>query len=120
MKLTDILATTRQIEHIPVSDIPDLLGELEALRVRLYLRLSEQTKNSRGISEEVDLAKSGHELLDVGEVAEILRVPKSWIYQRIHSRDLPFPMIKVGRNCRFPRKGIDAYLEQSLMATAKG
>jgi excisionase family DNA binding protein len=49
-------------------------------------------------------------LLTPDEVTSWLRIPRSWLYQRIHSRSLPFRMVKVGRYVRFPESGIQEYL----------
>jgi len=51
-------------------------------------------------------------LLTPDELAAILKVPKSWIYGRIHSKTLPFPMLKIGHYCRFPAVGVRAYLKR--------
>jgi excisionase family DNA binding protein len=47
-------------------------------------------------------------LLDAGEVAQILRVPRSWVYS--HLRELP--AIRLGRYVRFRRCEIERFLEQ--------
>lgn len=47
-------------------------------------------------------------LLDAGEVAQILRVPRSWVYS--HLRELP--AIRLGRYVRFRRSAIERFLEQ--------
>jgi excisionase family DNA binding protein len=47
-------------------------------------------------------------LLTAHEVAQILRVPKSWVYS--HLRDLP--VIRLGRYVRFRRSEIDGFLEK--------
>jgi len=47
-------------------------------------------------------------LLTADEVAQILRVPKSWVYS--HLRELP--VIRLGRYVRFKRSEIDGYLEK--------
>jgi hypothetical protein len=41
MKLIEIMATKRQIKMIPKSDIPNVLGELETLKARLWVRFME-------------------------------------------------------------------------------
>lgn len=45
-------------------------------------------------------------LLKAEEVAEILRVPKSWVYS--HLSDLP--TIRLGRYVRFRRSDVDRFL----------
>ena len=47
-------------------------------------------------------------LLDAGEVAQILRVPRSWVYS--HLKELP--VIRLGRYVRFRRSEIERFLEQ--------
>jgi excisionase family DNA binding protein len=47
-------------------------------------------------------------LLTVEELAEILRVPKSWIYS--HQDQLP--TMRLGRYVRFKRSEIESFLEQ--------
>jgi excisionase family DNA binding protein len=47
-------------------------------------------------------------LLDAGEVAQILRVPRSWVYS--HLKELP--AIRLGRYVRFRRTEIQRFLEQ--------
>jgi excisionase family DNA binding protein len=46
-------------------------------------------------------------LLNAEEVAQILRVPKSWVYS--HLRELP--AIRLGRYVRFRRCEIERFLE---------
>ena len=55
-------------------------------------------------------------LLTPDELAAILKVPKSWIYGRIHSKTLPFPVIKVGHYCRFREDDVRAYLNRMTTA----
>jgi excisionase family DNA binding protein len=47
-------------------------------------------------------------LLNAGEVAQILRVPRSWVYS--HLKELP--VIRLGRYVRFRRSEIERFLEQ--------
>ena len=47
-------------------------------------------------------------LLDASEVAEIMRVPRSWVYG--HLKELP--AIRLGRYVRFRRSAIERFLEQ--------
>jgi excisionase family DNA binding protein len=50
-------------------------------------------------------------LLTVGEVAELLKVPRSWIYERTR-RDGPeiIPHFKVGKYLRFRPRDLEAFL----------
>ena len=59
-------------------------------------------------------------LLTPDEVASLLKIPKSWIYGRIHSRTLPFPLVKIGHYCRFPESGVRAFVEQATRTAIGG
>jgi excisionase family DNA binding protein len=59
-------------------------------------------------------------LLTPDEVSNLLKIPKSWIYGRIHSRTLPFPLVKVGHYCRFPESGVKAFVEQATKTATSG
>ena len=50
------------------------------------------------------------QLLTVDQVADLLAVPKSWIYGRSHAGTLPFPAVKVGCYLRFRQSDIKEYL----------
>ena len=47
-------------------------------------------------------------LLDADELAQILRVPRSWVYS--HLRELP--VIRLGRYVRFKRSEVERFLEE--------
>ena len=47
-------------------------------------------------------------LLDAAEVAQILRVPRSWVYS--HLQELP--AIRLGRYVRFRRSEVERFLEE--------
>ncbi len=51
-------------------------------------------------------------LLTVQEVAELLRVPASWVYERTRRRGSErMPHVKMGKYVRFRPTEIEAYLE---------
>ncbi len=53
------------------------------------------------------------ELLTVDEVAEWLKVPPSWIYERTRRRgDGRLPCIKLGKYLRFEETAVKVYLER--------
>lgn len=41
------------------------------------------------------------ELLTITEMAARLRVPISWLYSRTRIKDSDFPVVRVGKYCRF-------------------
>ena len=49
------------------------------------------------------------ELMDVKELAKYLKVKESWVYEKIHTKQIPFQ--KAGRFPRFRKKNIDKWLE---------
>ncbi len=50
---------------------------------------------------------SDNELMTVEEVAKYLKVKESWVYDKIHTRGIPFK--KIGKFPRFKRKHIDLW-----------
>ena len=50
------------------------------------------------------------DLLTVEEVADYLKVPKSWIYERTRTRAIP--VRKIGRHVRIPRDELLAWVER--------
>lgn len=52
------------------------------------------------------------ELLTVGEIAALLKVPKSWIYDHTRKRGIErLPHIKVGKYLRFVESEVRAFLK---------
>lgn len=50
------------------------------------------------------------ELLTLEEMAEILRVKKSWVYAR--TRDGSIPHLKIGKYCRFELDKVLAWIKE--------
>ena len=50
-------------------------------------------------------------LLNVAEAAEILRVPKSWIYERTRNDSIPF--IRLGKYVRFTEKMLEGIIQEA-------
>ncbi len=53
----------------------------------------------------------GLDLLNVEEVAAMLRVPTSWIYARTSGKGEQLPYLKIGRHLRFRRAEILEWVE---------
>jgi excisionase family DNA binding protein len=54
------------------------------------------------------------ELLTIGEVSALLKVPKSWVYERTRRRGVErFPHIKLGKYLRFEESEIRRYLSRN-------
>jgi excisionase family DNA binding protein len=49
-------------------------------------------------------------LLTAGDVAELLRVPRSSVYEYARRRHRPLPSVAIGRHRRFVRSDLDAWL----------
>ena len=52
-------------------------------------------------------------LVDVGELSEILNVPKSWIYDRTRQGQEAIPFIKLGAYVRFDPDEVIAHFRDS-------
>ena len=65
----------------------------------------------------LDAVRPGGSLLTAGEVAEILGVPRSWVYEQ--SRAGRIPTVTLGRYRRYRRDAIEQWLER-LEAPARG
>jgi len=50
-----------------------------------------------------------NELMDVKGLAEYLKVKESWVYEKIHTKKIPFQ--KAGRFPRFRKDSIDKWLQ---------
>ena len=61
------------------------------------------------------------ELLTVDEVAALLKVSKSWVYEHTRSRGTPraerLPHIKVGKYVRFDACALRTFIEKKCRAT---
>ena len=57
-----------------------------------------------------------HELLTVEEVAALLKVSPSWVYEHTRSRGTPraerLPHIKIGKYVRFEARAVRAFMER--------
>ena len=50
-----------------------------------------------------------NELMTVNELANYLKVKTSWVYEKIHTREIPFK--KIGKFPRFRKRDIDIWLD---------
>ena len=57
-----------------------------------------------------------NELMDVKGLAEYLKVKESWVYEKIHTKKIPF--VKAGRFPRFRKKHIDKWLDNTYAFTS--
>ena len=70
--------------------------------------------SGRSTAHNVDSAL--HELLTVDDVAALLKVSKSWVYEHTRSRGRPrseqLPHIKVGKYVRFDPRTLRTFIEK--------
>jgi excisionase family DNA binding protein len=61
-----------------------------------------------------------HELLTVDDVAALLKVSKSWVYEHTRSRDMPrserLPFLKIGKYVRFEAHAVRAFIHKKCRA----
>lgn len=69
-----------------------------------------------GHTDDADL----HELLTVEDVAALLKVSKSWVYEHTRARGTPkserLPYIKVGKYVRFEARALRAFIQKKCRA----
>jgi excisionase family DNA binding protein len=62
-----------------------------------------------------------YELLTVDEVAALLKVSRSWVYEHTRARGMPrserLPHLKVGKYVRFDPRAVRAFLERQCRTT---
>ena len=62
-----------------------------------------------------------HELLTVDDVAALLKVSRSWVYEHTRARGVPrserLPHIKVGKYVRFEARAVRAFLDRKCRTT---
>jgi len=94
---------------IRVSDLPALVGELEAMRARVWAELISPMPGRNGHPDNDE-----DRLLDVAEAAERLSLSADYLCR--HSHEFPFT-VREGNFLRFSSGGIDRYIRSR---TAKG
>ncbi len=67
------------------------------------------------------MSKEDGELLTVKEVASLLKVPISWVYERCRAgAPNPLPHLKLGKYLRFSKADLLAYMERLRRRTFEG
>lgn len=54
-------------------------------------------------------------LLDAGEVADLLKVTRGWVYEQ--SRRGRIPTVRLGRYCRYRREAIDEWVRDTELGS---
>jgi excisionase family DNA binding protein len=87
-------------------------GELHRDVMAHVIRAADLTDSCRG---------ELRELLTVAEVAALLKVSKSWVYEHTRSRGTPqaerLPHIKIGKYVRFDARAVRAFLDRKCRTT---
>lgn len=83
---------------VPVERIPDVLAEIERVRVALWARLADGRRPG-------DDARD--RLLTLPEAAAQLGVPEGWLKKR---PDLPFRVVLSEGTVRYSARGLEAYI----------
>ena len=72
---------------------------------------------ANGRTKTANLMRDDDRLLTVDEVADLLRVKPSWIYERVRARKgVKLPHIKMGHYLRFEREAIEEFLQRQRKA----
>lgn len=52
--------------------------------------------------------------MDIVELADLMRVKRSTLYNQIYNKKLPLPFVKRGKRYLFPTAAVASYLEEEL------
>lgn len=100
LSLTELLAEPARVADVPARAVPDLLAELERIRVRLWARLSDRA---------AEPIPGPEPLLSVPEVARVLRVVPSHVYELARSGSLP--SVRFGKYVRVRPEALREWLQ---------
>lgn len=95
--------TQLDIEAVAKEELPEFIGQLEALKAQAYARLHSPAP--------VKPDPPADRLLTVQDAAEMLAVRPRWIYD--NSDKLPFTHRLGAKTLRFSEQGIMRYLERT-------
>lgn len=94
----ELEAVLQSVHTIPPSDLPEFLGDLDAIRNTAFVRMLTPEPEARE-----------DRLLTAEQAAERLGCSKQYLY--VNSRKFKFTR-RVGSLLRFSSNGLDAYLKQ--------
>jgi excisionase family DNA binding protein len=98
-----LLLRVRCLDDVPLEALPDLLGDLERVRAKAWVRMLTTTQAARAeVSRE-----AASPLLTVSEVAALLRFSPGHVYELVRSRILP--AVRHGRSIRLRREDVEAW-----------
>ena len=101
-------------------ELQQLKKTFEALRQALEAAesaLIEFEETLEGSHSDRSRTQRGLSLLSIPEVCQELGMGKSWVYQRIHSGEIP--SVKLGRNIKVGREALEEYLDHHAYRPSK-
>jgi excisionase family DNA binding protein len=99
-------------ERVPVEHIPAVLGEVEAYKAALWLRLVMPSSRAGAVD-----AQPSAPLLTVAQVAERLGVTKARVYELGRCGEVP--SVRIGKLVRFRSADLDRYIESNQHGAAR-
>ena len=97
----------KQLTH---NDLPEaveaLLEKMERLEAFMTVRNEKEFENRQS------------DIIDIKELAKILSITTSGLYQKVHKKEIPFFKLKDSNRVRFSRKQINAWLMESQRQAA--
>ncbi len=81
--------------------------------MKIELETTDIEQIVQGVTEQItpllrkNSKSSDNELMTVKDVSQYLKVKESWVYEKIHTRGIPFK--KIGRFPRFRKRDIDLW-----------
>jgi excisionase family DNA binding protein len=106
-ELATLAADPSRIETIDATALPALIGEAEALRARLWARLTTAAQGNGGRIHAEPATREPERLLTVDEAAQLLGVSRRWVYR--HAASLPFARKLAGGTLRFSLRGLERW-----------
>jgi excisionase family DNA binding protein len=94
----------RLVEAVPLEEGPALLGDLERIRARLWLRLSAASRPATTTSPEL---RKPDRLLSAEEAAKMLAVKPRWLYD--HAHEIP-GRVQLGKHVRFSERKLERWI----------
>ena len=89
------------VESTPVTELPRLIGDLEAARASAWARLTAPAPEPA-----LDAARDEPRNLDVAEAARRLGMSRDWLYR--HAAELPFAL-RIGRRVVFDSVALERW-----------
>ena len=96
----------RLVDAVSVEEGPALLGDLERLKARLWLRLNSASRPALASPE----PRKPDRLLSVTETAKMLGVQPRWVYD--HTDEIPARVRLPGKVVRFSERKLERWIAQ--------